>query len=1089
MYQIFFLRATTIFFALATVAFFVFPYTTQAAFGDVATYVGKIIGGDGKDKLESYLDQPKDFAVDANGNFYVADTMNNVVRKIASDGKVSTVAGTGAYGDIDGDATKARFAWPEAIALDGSTIFLADTDNSKIKKISGGKVTILVASGLSKPKGLYADTETDTLYIADTGNNAIKKVSFSGGTVSKVASSGLAAPTKMTKNGNTLYVANTGNSRIVAVDISSGSVTTLASGFLNIGGVYFHENAVYEVDGDGLFDFLQKVSIDGTKTLIAEDEHMITLNTSAALLIRENKIYVLNSGSSSIYRFDMDGQNPVHFAGKDRFGNNNGTGTGALIGRPKGLVLSHNRKFFYLSENNKIRKIERTTGVVTSLIGNSVDNYKEGRTGSEGRFSDITDLVISPNDTTLYVVDRNNNRIRGVDIANATDFLITGAGEINSNSESNNGYQEGKKCLNEFKQAVSGCSYFNRPAGIAISPDGNFLYVTDSGNHRVRRVRVSDGETTPIAGSGKAGFKNGVGSAAEFNSPFSIAIDHEGAFLYVADKNNHAIRRIRLSDRKVETLTGTGRPGYNDATFDKAVFSFPEYLTFGGDGHVYVSEVGGQRIRQLDLEEEVTKLVAGSGIRGYRDGKKNDAQFNNPKGLFVDAPDDRMYMTDNFNDLIRVIDIEGEAPFTEQAPKVSRVDPNTKTIPDAPDVTLFVSVTGSNFRHGAQAIFGTFDAVNTYVESETKLAVEFPFGLMSPGSYDVTVRNVDTQQHTLLKGFRVANKDGSVPDVYFRADGTVTGGSAPAPAKSTFFPYDSKLVGGFYPLSCDLTGDGVAEIITGPGVGFGPQVRVFQQNGKELFSFFAYAETLRSGVRIACGDLTGDRFAEIVTAPGPSGRPHIRIFDHKGAVKHPGFFALDGLFQGGAYVAVGDVDGDRRGDIIVTAGKGGGPQVTVHRMDGTMLANFFAYDKNTFRGGIRPALLDFDDDGIDEIIVGPEFGASHIQMFSVQKNIVKQLNPGFFAFDADLHGGVSVAGGDIDGDGIDEIIVGAGLNATPLVRVFNKTGSKIIKEVLAFVENFAGGVNVTAGDTDGDGVDDIIVMPRSENVPTLRVLK
>ena len=1067
---------------------FLLPQATEAKFGDVATYVGKIIGGDGKDKLEAYLDQPKDFAVDSAGNFYIADTMNNVVRKIATDGKVSTVAGTGAYGDTDGDTNKARFGWPEAIALDGSTIFLADTDNSKIKKISGGKVTTLVSSGLSKPKGLYADTENDILYIADTGNNALKKVSFSGGSVSKVAS-GLSSPTKMTKNGSALYVANTGNQRIVAVDITNGSVTTLASGFLNIGGVYFYDGAVYEVDGDGLFDFLYKVTLDGTKTLLAEDEHMITLNTSSAILVRDGKIYVLNSGGSSIYRFDLDGQNPFHYAGKDRFGNDNGTGTGALIGRPKGLVLSHDRKFFYLAENNKIRKIERTTGVVTSLIGNSVDNYKEGRTGSEGRFSDITGVVISPDNKTLYVVDRNNNRIRGVDIATKTDFLITGAGEINSTSESDNGYQEGAKCLGEFKAAAAGCAYFNRPIGIAISLDGNFLYIADTGNHRIRRVRVSDGVTTLIAGSGKAGFKNGAGAATELSSPMSVAIDHDGAFLYVADKDNHAIRRIRLSDRKVETLAGTGEPGYNDATFDKTVFSFPEYVTFGGDGHVYVSEVGGQRIRQLDLEEEVTKLVAGSGIRGFRDGKKNDAQFNNPKGLVVDAPDDRVYVADNFNDLIRVIDIEGEAPFTEQAPKVSRVDPNMKTVPDGPEVTLFVSVTGSNFRHGAKAIFGTFEAVNTYVQSSTQLAVELPFGLMFPGSYDVTVQNVDTQQHTLLKGFRVANKDNTVPDVYFRADGTVTGGSAPAPAKSTFFPYDSTLVGGFHPLSCDLTGDGVAELLTGPDVGFGPQVRVFQQNGKALFSFFAYAETLRSGVRVACGDLTGDRFAEIVTAPGPGGRPHIRIFDHKGVLKHPGFFALDGLFQGGTYVDVGNVNGDRRGDIIVTAGKGGGPQVTVHRMDGTMLANFFAYDKNVFGGGIRSAVLDFDDDGIDEIIVGPEFGAPHIQMFSVQKNKVKLLNPGFFAFSKDFYGGVSVAGGDIDGDGRDEIIVGAGVDATPLVRVFNKTGSKIIKELLVFADGFLGGVNVTAGDTDGDGVDDITVMPRSNSVPMLRVLK
>ena len=1063
------------------------PQVTLATFGDTTTYVGKIIGGDGKDKLSAYLDQSADFAVDSSGNFYLADTRNNVIRKISSSGTVSTVAGTGAYGDVTGNKSDAKFAGPEALALDGSTIFVADTGNNTIKKISGSTVSTLVSSGLSGPKGLYADTSADILYIADTGNNKIKKVAFGGGSVSTVAS-GLNAPTKFTKNGGTLYVNNTGDSKIKSVVISSGAVATVASDFLDLGGITYHEGHLYSVDGDGLFDYLQSIDPStGAKSLLAEDGSMITLNTSSQVLVYNSKIYFLNRGSSSIYRFDLDGSNPVHFAGKDRFGNDNGTGTNALIGAPKDIVISDDRAFMYLAENNKIRKITLDSGKVESLIGNAVDNYKEGRTGSDGRFSDITSIAVSPDGATLYVTDRNNNRVRGIDIAAKIDFLISGAGEINSHGESDNGYQEGTKCLAEFDAGVSGCAYFNRPTGIAISSDGKFLYVTDTGNHRIRRVRVSDGQTTLIAGSGAAGFTNGVGSAAKFNSPYSVTIDAAGDFLYVADKGNHAIRKIDLATREVTTLTGTGSFGYNDATFDKAVFSFPEYIEFGGDGHLYVSEVGSQRIRQLDLENEVTKLVAGSGDRGFLNGNRSDAEFNNPKGMAVDAPSDTIYVTDNQNDLIRKMDIEGEAPFTELSPTVTRVDPNTKTLADRGDQTIPIDLYGSNIRHGAIAYVGAFQALKTYV-TDYGAVLELPFGLLDPGHYDITVKNIDSQSYTLLKGFRVTRKDGVLPGTYYKYDGSVVGGDGVAPLSANFFPYDSALRGGFNSSTCDVNKDGVDEIIVGTGVGFGPQVKVFTKSGDLLFSFFGFAETLRAGVRTSCGDLDKDGKPEIVVTAGPGGRPHVRIFDNEGNLKHPGWFALDGKFKGGTYTTIGDVNGDKVGDIIVSAGKGGGPHITVHRMDGRLLATFFAYS-NTFRAGIQPVAMDFDNDGRDEIVVVPDTGTSHVQTFSIQPNDIRLLNPGFFAFGTTDANGFNIAGGDIDGDGKDEIIVGTGPNNIARVRVFNKDGSVILKDEQVFSSSYKGGVNVSAGDVDGDGDDDIIVLPRSSGVPDLRVLK
>src|SRR2546425_1179896 len=138
----------------------------------------------------------------------------------------------------------------------------------------------------------------------------------------------------------------------------------------------------------------------------------------------------------------------------------------------------------------------------------------------------------------------------------------------------------------------------------------------------------------------------------------------------------------------------------------------------------------------------------------------------------------------------------------------------------------------------------------------------------------------------------------------------------------------------------DVEGDGRAEIITGGGPGGGPNVRVFRSGGRLVAGFIAYDPGFRGGVFVAAGDVDGDGRAEIITGAGPGGGPNVRVFRGDGTPLSTSFMAYDPGFRGGAFVAAGDVDGDRRAEIITGAGPGGGPHVRGFHGNGTPSPDF-----------------------------------------------------------------------------------------------------------------------------------------------------
>ncbi len=158
------------------------------------------------------------------------------------------------------------------------------------------------------------------------------------------------------------------------------------------------------------------------------------------------------------------------------------------------------------------------------------------------------------------------------------------------------------------------------------------------------------------------------------------------------------------------------------------------------------------------------------------------------------------------------------------------------------------------------------------------------------------------------------------------------------------------------------------QIIVGPSAGGGPQVMIFTPDGRWRGTFFAYDKNSRGGVSVALGDVDGDGQNEIITAPGAGQEPMIKIFSLAGRLK-TSFLAYGQDFKGGVNVTVGDLNGNGQDEIITGPGRGGGPQVRVFDAAGRVLGSFFAYDKS-YHGGIKVTAADMNADGHEEILVG-----------------------------------------------------------------------------------------------------------------------
>jgi len=595
---------------------------------------------------------PVGVATDASGNVYVADTFNNLIRKVSPAGVVSTLAGSGSPGSANGMATAASFYHPFGVATDASgNLYVADCNNNLIRKISPlGAVTTLAGSGayistdgtgtaasFYGPVGVATDA-LGNVYVADYNGLVIRKISTTG-VVTTLAGSG--APGS----------AN-GNGRAASFFCPSG-VATDASG--NIYVADNNNNLIRKISPSGVVTTLAGSGAAGSANgigIAASFNQPGSVSTDAS-----GNVYVADANNNQIRKITPAGV-VTTLAGSGAAGSVNTTFTSASFNNPTGVATDAPGNVYVADAgNNLIRKVS-PAGVVSTLAGSGTQGSINGQ-GPTASFYQPTGVATDASGN-VYVADELNNLIR----------TITPGGTVAT--------------LNCTGTAAS----FSSPFGVATDASGN-VYVADEGNASIKKV-IPSGVVSILAP---------VGAVA--GGPTGIATDALGN-VYEVDPALQQIGKISPSG-VMSILAGSGMQG--SANGPPATFYRPLGVATDALGNVYVADTYNNMIRKISPAGVVTTL-AGSVSPGSANGTGTAASFAGPAGVAADAFGN-VYVADGENNLIRKITVTGYS-ISPVLPTGLSFDATTGTItgtPTALSASAAYTVTAYNLLGSSSATF------------------------------------------------------------------------------------------------------------------------------------------------------------------------------------------------------------------------------------------------------------------------------------------------------------------------------------------------------------------------------------------------
>jgi sugar lactone lactonase YvrE len=546
--------------------------------------------GDGGPATAARLWRPHGIALDASGNLFIADRDNHRVRRVdAATGVITTVAGTdllGFSGD-GGPATSARLHSPEDVAIDASgNLVIVDSENHRVRRVAPPNGTITTIAGsdqggfsgdggvataarLYYPHGLAFDS-SGNLLICDYGR--VRKVAGQTGIISTVAGNGafdfagdgqaatLAAvdARRVTPDAaGSLIISDYLASRIRRVDPFSGIITTIAG--IGTGGI-----------GDGGPASAAQLSFPNG---LAFDP--------------QGNLFIADTNNLRIRRIDGSTGIITTVAGSGTIGSigDGGPASSATLSNPADVALDASGNLFLTEyESNRVRKVTAATRVISTVAGTGVAGFSgDGGPATAARLWTALTVKVDRN-ANLFIGDTFNSRIRKVTSATGVISTVAGDGQVGYGGDG----------------GPATAAHLAYPVGMALDSSGN-LFFAEFINHTVRRVDAGTGVISTVAGTGIAGFSGdgGPASSARLDSPVGVAFSPTGQ-LFIADGYNNRIRRVDLSTGVITTVAGNGDFNFSGdgGPATAAALNTPTGIAIDAEGNIFIAD-SSSRIRAV----------------------------------------------------------------------------------------------------------------------------------------------------------------------------------------------------------------------------------------------------------------------------------------------------------------------------------------------------------------------------------------------------------------------------------------------------------------------------------------------------------
>lgn len=600
--------------------------------------------GDGGPAINASLYTPVALALDREGSLYILDSVGTL-RKVTPDGIIRTISGEVGESGFSGDgglAINARFNNPSALAIgpDGS-IYISDSDNQRIRKIGpDGMIRTIAGTGKFGYSGDGGPATSADLIgpgriaVDNRGNVYFADAASEGDTVIGVVR-------RIDANGIITRVAGAGNRTGDNIPAVQSSLIALAVAADAAGNLYIADRttaAIRKVDSSGVVTTIAGSGVagfsgDGGRALSAR----LSLGSAPSIAIHpDGSIYFADEGNGRIRRIDS-AQNISTVAGNGlfRFSGNGGPATSATLYLPTGLAQDAAGNL-YVSEATagRIRKITRD-GVITLFAGNGTSGYAgDGGPAVNASLNVPQGLAVAP-DGSLIVADSGNCVLRRIN----TDGIISTVAGTGLCGFAGDGGPATRALL-------------NNPGGVVVDPVGDIAFTESEGN----RIRlVSGGSIITVTGDGTAGYSGDGGSTfnARVSAPAGIRLF--GNYIYFADSGNNVVRRISLSDLRMETVVGNGKAGFSgdDGPASRASLDTPYGIDFDSNGNLYVADGGNARIRRVTPNGIIT-TIAGGGLFLF-DGVPSTLSVVTPFDVLIDQTAGNLLFSDLYFNRIRAI--------------------------------------------------------------------------------------------------------------------------------------------------------------------------------------------------------------------------------------------------------------------------------------------------------------------------------------------------------------------------------------------------------------------------------------------------